>query len=633
MLQLVLTKQIVIVGESEPNVICNSTGISGQQDFDGVDIRFFRDLIDELGMDINEIEFKCVDWFTMFDRVEDDEVLCAFSCITIRESYLSEGKKFAAPYIHTGISVMIQHDEDHWQFTNVFSTELLLLHFAAMIFLAAPVVYLLERKMFSLSEYIFHEVGHLMINGSMVRTNYLAKVVDLASLSAAIVMVALYQAFVVQAYGPYNTITSSNDLSGAKMGSWSDYQNIIEQLGGSMIEMNINNPYQVKQLFETSNVDCVFFDDDFLRVAQWIYDDLYIVVSNAIEIEMGIMFSNATNDALISRFSKAILAVNERYPFDQRLSDFLREYYPKTAYLEKKPLIPQSYGVVEHSGILTVYAGGLAIGSFIGLASKLCTKLQAAYKNRSRKRSSSTDYLQVNSMSSSRPIQVPKLSECRVKIQKTLKIKNSKKKISGLINFLALEEKSKQIFEKLELHYQSTRNSQQLQLELSSATSPYEKQHLIFLPTKPEVYVTYAYDACVVRTRSNFLVKQYRKCLSKTMSKMLENLERVKLETLLSLNRTVKEVSATTTGSPSVVSLKRLGRQNAVIYNEEEYLKLSVPTETVQTLNTESAFISSGSLNYHHANRLAEINPHIFRYPRKKYTPKIAKIKLPKKFT
>jgi hypothetical protein len=127
------------------------------------------------------------------------------------------------------------------------------------------------------------------------------------------------------------------------------------------------------------------FDDPFLKVTQFLYPDLYIVAERVIDYGFGIMFPNHTDDAIVENFSLAILKINERFPFEQRLQEFIDEHYKKP-YLVKPPLKPSAYGFWDFYMMWEIYAFGLAAGIGILILIKMKEYQKSLTHKRSTKR-------------------------------------------------------------------------------------------------------------------------------------------------------------------------------------------------------------------------------------------------------
>ena len=84
-------------------------------------------------------------------------------------------------------------------------------------------------------------------------------------------------------------------------------------------------------------------DDPILQVAQSKFADIYVVSSNFISYGFGILFSPNISDQIVDQFSQGILTVNEKYPMEQRLKDYIDNHYI-TDNIDKPPLKKDSYG-------------------------------------------------------------------------------------------------------------------------------------------------------------------------------------------------------------------------------------------------------------------------------------------------
>ena len=161
------------------------------------------------------IQYECVDWESLIDRVLQNEpdVLGAIAGITITEERLSQGYKFSQPYIDTGVSLIVEGNQilsimidiqigkrETWQFLKFFSFDILLVWIIFNITFLSFLIRWLEGSYLHILEYMWHSTAHLFINGAISQRSYIGKMIDFCQLLMNIILTSLFCALIVQNY-------------------------------------------------------------------------------------------------------------------------------------------------------------------------------------------------------------------------------------------------------------------------------------------------------------------------------------------------------------------------------------------------------------------------------------------------
>jgi len=233
LLSLVLTQQIVLTSNYQPQVYCNETFTQDQ--YDGIDIRFFRSLVDEMSWNISDFEFQCGDYYAQLDHINDTNVFCAMGGITILEQILSSGSKFSQPYINTGASLLVKAKTITWPFLLVYSWEVIIILGLVNLVILSFVSQWLEGNRLPVVEYCWHNLSHLFINGTLIQNHFEGKIIDLFQLAMNIVVTLIFTARIVNIYAEKNdfdTITSVSQAYGKRIASWTGYNGMVSAIGG-----------------------------------------------------------------------------------------------------------------------------------------------------------------------------------------------------------------------------------------------------------------------------------------------------------------------------------------------------------------------------------------------------------------
>jgi ABC-type amino acid transport substrate-binding protein len=365
-------KKLVLVGAYQPLIVCDLEAEHiPQEDYKGVDIEFFKDIVSELGWSMSDFEFKCMGyWDTFGELATNPDAFCVINGLTMSEYLLEDGFKFSQPYYTTGASVMIRATTDHWGFAGVYGIDVLLTLLVVNLLVVAPIVQQFEERTFPLPYYMWHEMSRVEFKCISTNQSYSAKMVTVVQAFIILVLVQAFEAFMVMNQTLQDRILTQADISGRSVGSWIDYAGQIEGFGGTFVNVEVQTPQDVAAFIYNSSLifDGVLYDDVMLEVTQFLYPDLYISITGLYEFGTGVLFNGTADDDIINQISEAIEAVNAVYPYKQRVTDFITSYYPplKTYTGTKDPLIWNSFTFQYFLPVWIVYLVCLVLGIIVG---------------------------------------------------------------------------------------------------------------------------------------------------------------------------------------------------------------------------------------------------------------------------
>jgi ABC-type amino acid transport substrate-binding protein len=359
-----VSKQKILVNNYEPQVFCQPH--YQQHEYDGLDVRYFRDIVDIMGWNISDFQFVCVEEFDMlFTKIFDPNVFCALGGIDINKDRLALGLKFSQPYFYTGASVVVKNRPMQWPFLDIYEYDVVLTFIFINVFGASFVFKLLENRL-SYKEYMWHNVSHFFINGTLVCRSWTAKMLDLLQLVVNIVVIMIFSAKVVQLYVQRNNIdkiSSIADIQSSTVATWLDYYDFVYELDGKPVTYDANIPDDILTGLNSNDFDAMLYDDIFISWATLSHENLVTVGKNIFPFSFAFMFPGTTSDDLITDISMAILNINESITQDERITQFFAESIQQM-YTDKDPLKITRYKLMDYYELWVLYSAAFGLAIF-----------------------------------------------------------------------------------------------------------------------------------------------------------------------------------------------------------------------------------------------------------------------------